>query len=317
VTTIPFTPADAADHARLGDWYAQNGNLTETQAQYRTALALGLDDPGIMLRLAKAYLQLGQPELASLWCSRLDARAAQYMSSERTALETAAAQAQPVSLRSLDHNRYARMRTLAAVLAEHDAGVRVLDIGGGDGLLALFLPEVEYVLAEPGTNGIVAQELPFAGVEFDIVLSCHVLEHIPAPDRDSFLTTLCDLARRELVLLNPFRPAGTEINASDPWLELVWAITKAPWAKEHLDCGFPSLADVERFATAHGYGCRCEPNGMRAVSTLHVLLSHYANLAQRTPDLEAINELLNNLDPESLDSATMPTAWLVRLDVSA
>ena len=170
----------------------------------------------------------------------------------------------------------------------------VLDIGGGDGMLALFLPEVDYVLAEPGTNGIAAEALPFGPRSFDVVLACHVLEHIPAEARTAFLETLCRTARREVVLLNPFRPADS---GRDEWLELVLAVTGAPWAREHLACGFPALAEVEAFAAARGLPCRAEPNGLRTLSTLHVLLSHYAGLAKRSHDLPRINELAQRHRP--------------------
>lgn len=316
MTAIPFVPADAAGHQQLGDWYVQAGRLMEAQAQYRTALALGLDDPGAMLRLAQVCLLLGQPEQTRHWCTRLETEAAAFLPDERANLAAQAVRAASVSLQALDHNRFARMRTLAGVLTDHGPQVRVLDIGGGDGLLALFLPEARYVLAEPGTNGLAAQALPFAAGEFDVVLACHVLEHIPAPERDGFLATLCGLARREVVLLNPFRAAGIAADAPDPWLELVWGLTRAPWAREHLDCGLPAVAEVQRFAAACGHGFRSRPDGMRAVATLHVLLSHYARLAGKAGDLEPINRLLNGLDPATLDSEALPTAQLVRLDVS-
>jgi hypothetical protein len=190
----------------------------------------------------------------------------------------------------------------------------VLDIGGGDGMLALFLPRASYALAEPGTNGLDAQALPFAARSFDVVLACHVLEHIPADARPGFLATLCRTARRQVVLLNPFRPAGS---GPDAWLELVLAVTGAGWAREHLACGFPALTEVTDFAAAHGLPCRAEPNGMRTVSTLHVLLSHYAGLARRSSDLPRINELLNAIAPELLHSEALATAWLVTIDCGA
>jgi hypothetical protein len=39
-------------------------------------------------------------------------------------------------------------------------------------------------------------------------------------------------------------------------------------------------------------------------------------LAGRAAELPAINALLNEIDPQVLDSAALPTAWLVRLDVA-
>jgi 2-polyprenyl-3-methyl-5-hydroxy-6-metoxy-1,4-benzoquinol methylase len=60
-----------------------------------------------------------------------------------------------------------------------DAPIKVLDVGGGHGQLASFLPEASYCLAEPSVNGISGADLPFADRSFDYVVSCHVLEQIP------------------------------------------------------------------------------------------------------------------------------------------
>ncbi len=179
-------------------------------------------------------------------------------------------------------------------------------------MLALFLPDADYALAEPGTNGIAAQALPFGPRSFDVVLACHVLEHIPAESRVAFLETLCRTARRQVVLLNPFRPKSDA--GGDVWLELVLAVTGASWAREHLACGFPRSRRCWRSRPRAGLPCRAEPNGTRTVSTLHVLLSHYASLAKRSADLPRINELLNAIAPEVLHNEALPTAWLVTLD---
>jgi len=319
VSPLPFVPASAEDHARLGDWYRDARRFVEAQAQYRTALTLGLEDPGIWLELASVYLALGRSDQAAHWCARLQTEAPQHKPAGRDVLAARAAATTPAPLETLDHNRYFRMRTLATALDRTSVGVAsrlsVLDIGGGDGMLALFLPEMDYALAEPGTNGIAAQALPFGPRSFDVVLACHVLEHIPAESRVAFLETLCRLARRQVVLLNPFRPAAS--GGGDAWLELVLAVTGAPWAREHLACGFPALEDVLAFAAARGMPCRAEPNGTRTVSTLHVLLSHYAAMAQRSGDLPRINGLLNTIPPEVLHNEDLPTAWLVTLAYGA
>jgi hypothetical protein len=80
----------------------------------------------------------------------------------------------------------------------------LLDVGGGEGVLSLFLPQVQYVLVEPTINGISGTELPFEDKSFDIVVSCHVLEHVPPTERFQFLGQLCTKARRHVLLLNPF-----------------------------------------------------------------------------------------------------------------
>lgn len=312
MTPLPFVPATHEDHARLGDWYRDQGRLVEAQAQYRTAVALGHDDPAVLIELAAIYLALGRSELVAGWCDRARAAGPDLHPVQREALAAEAGARTPMPLETLDHNRYFRLKTLAEAVARLAVGLEgrpsVLDIGGGDGMLALFLPDVDYVLAEPGTNGLSGESLPFDARSFDVVLACHVLEHVPADAREGFLETLCRVARRHVVLLNPFRPAE---ETRDAWLELVAATTGAPWAHEHLACGFPSLDFVTDFAARRGLPCQVEPNGMRLVSTLHVLLSHYAALARRSADLPRINALLNAVPGESLHDREMATAWLV------
>ena len=110
----------------------------------------------------------------------------------------------------------------------------MLDVGGGEGLLAQFLDEAkfEYCLAEPTVNGISGIALPFAPKSFDIVVSCHVLEHIPIDDRVVFLDNLVNQARKAVVFLNPFEVPKTHVTER---LKLLISITGADWAKEHLD----------------------------------------------------------------------------------
>jgi hypothetical protein len=104
--------------------------------------------------------------------------------------------------------------------------VSILDVGGGDGALSLFLPEVRYMLAEPTTNGISADA--FAPKSFDVVVACHVLEHVSGDARTAFMEMLSSRARRHFLLLNPFYdPAGHDKERLQPVVEL----TGAQWAR--------------------------------------------------------------------------------------
>ena len=147
-------------------------------------------------------------------------------------------------LLKLPNHTYIRLRELAgrirALFPGDLSAVRLLDIGGGAGYLACFLPEVQYVLAEPAVNGISALDLPFDRKSFDCVVACHVLEHIEDGAKNAFLDNLCDLARSNVILQNPFLmgdPYLDQLAADD--LELGWEIIGAPWVKEHIDSGTP------------------------------------------------------------------------------
>jgi SAM-dependent methyltransferase len=213
---------------------------------------------------------------------------------------------------NLSHNQYFRYSSLAREIRSSAGGmnVSVLDVGGGDGRLACFIPDLRYCLAEPTTNGISGTKLPFADLSFDYVVSCHVLEHIPAQDRYAFLDQLLRKAKREVILLNPFFIEGTYPEEAT---QLVFDITKAEWAKEHLECALPGIVDIEAYAKARGLQCSIKPNGSMTTTMALVFMDHFAKEAGRYEDWEKVNAFFNTRFIDILDSPDAPTAHLVHL----
>jgi SAM-dependent methyltransferase len=220
------------------------------------------------------------------------------------------------AVETLGHNPSFRHRALAEAIVRvtGSAACRVLDVGGGDGGLSCFLPAAEYVLAEPTINGIDGERLPFAERSFDVVCACHVLEHVPAPKRALFLDNLARVSRRHVLLLNPFVVRDSMYPER---LELILEITGAAWAKEHLECGLPELAEVEAYAHARGFELAVEPNGNLGTSLAFVFLDFMAKAAGRTAELAKINALFNELDVERMTSDRLPVAYLVHLACGA
>ncbi len=312
LAAIVAAPLDPAAHERLGDAYREAGAHVPAQACYRSALFLGGNDPGLAVKLAVALLHLGRIEAVAPLLDAL-ADVGGRDGDIVPQLRELAARTAPQPLADLDHNRFLRLRTLAAEIRRlHGAETAaVVDVGGGDGALALFLPGDGYLLAEPATNGLTGLALPLPPDSADVVCACHVLEHIPPEGRDAFLDQLTAVSRRYVLLLNPFAAPGVDHAAR---LRLVLELTGAGWAREHLECGLPALDDVRDYARRRGLGVEVRPHGAVSASVTVTLMRHFANLAGRGADAARMEAYLNGLDEAHLCCPALPSGWLVRLD---
>lgn len=215
-------------------------------------------------------------------------------------------------LRCMDHNQYFRFLSLSNKVVELSGAepVSLLDVGGGEGQLAQFLPDRSYFLAEPSVNGVSSASLPFDEGAFDYVVCCHVLEHIAPQLRHQFLDGLVLIARRGVILLNPF---FNERTSDDERLQLFIDVTNAAWAREHLECSLPKLEFVNEYASSKGLQISCEPNGFLPLSTAMVFANFYCGRLGRTSDFEKINEFFNTKLAGLLNSAECPTSLLITL----
>lgn len=221
--------------------------------------------------------------------------------------------APPDTLRRMDHNQYYRFVSLANKVIELSGAepVSLLDVGGGEGQLAQFLPDKAYFLVEPSVNGLSADSLPFDEGTFDYVVCCHVLEHIIPHARHQFLDRLMLCARKGVILLNPF---FNERVSEKERLQLFIDTTKASWAREHLDCTLPKLDHVIEYAKSRGHEMAWEPNGFLPLSAAMVFANYYCGKSGKISDFAKINQYFNSKLAGPLDSDECPNSLLITLE---
>ncbi len=286
----------------------RSGHHGETISKHVQNLISDIKSPDAHMRLASAYASAGRPALAHAIES-----SASFLQGAERALDGQYPVVKDDDLLSLNHNQYYRFLTLQQAVRDMGHGLEhlsILDVGGGGGELASFLPEFEYFLADPGTNGISSEHLSFFKKPFDFVVACHVLEHIPKDLRWDFLDGLVSLSRHGLVLLNPFH---NDFSSQIEGLELVVELIGADWAKEHLQFTLPKQSDVEDWAAARGHSISVEVNGTQPFSLVAEFNDFYMSKLQAQSDRQKINRFLNKTISKNIDNKEIPTALLVKI----
>lgn len=303
---IKAEPNNATAYKELGDYYAQRDALVTGISQYRTALAFEKSETTLR-SLAAAYRKAGYVDFAQRTLAELST------SLESSKRATAVSKDQS-TLQALDATRYQRLWMIARRTKElyNDHPPRVLDVGGSDGALCLFLPESEYVLAEPTTNGLTATELRLPDHSFDIVLACEVMEHMPLEMRERFLSQLCLKSKGYVLLLQYFAVTGIEFQTD----RLVYEITKVDWAHEHLANQLPTLGFVQEFAKRNQLSITVTPNSASAALYWIVFAYYFAGVAQREAELERVTRFFNAHYAEQMTNPLQPNDYLIELNLN-
>lgn len=147
----------------------------------------------------------------------------------------------------LSWDRYVRLKAAAdAVEQNSSSSQNLLDAGGYDGALALFLPDYQVDVIDPATTGGTVLSIPVPDQSYPITTAIDVLEHIPPPDR---LKALAEFSRvtQNLLILNYPTPV------SKPAQELALQLTQNSLLKDHVDWTLPDSAEVTTQLSSLGF----------------------------------------------------------------
>lgn len=143
---------------------------------------------------------------------------------------------------TIEWDRFMRISTTAEQVRRTPLkkGTVVLDVGGFDGALALFLSEAKVLVIDPNTTGGSGLHLPFPDKHFEVVVSIDALEHVPRTDRQKFLTELVRVSQSKVFMNYP------EARSMDVQ-KIVSSVVDNKLIKEHVDYELPSTKETTDF----------------------------------------------------------------------
>ncbi len=136
--------------------------------------------------------------------------------------------AEKTGLKKLSWDRYVRLQATA----EQVKSCKLLDVGGYDGALALFLDDCDFHLLDTETTGGNACKIAAADQSYDCVTAVDVLEHIDPDERLSALKECARLTSKQLILNYPCQESA---DAQTFMLKL----TNNQLVKEHVEWPLP------------------------------------------------------------------------------
>ncbi|MCO5314709.1 MAG: class I SAM-dependent methyltransferase [Solirubrobacterales bacterium] len=142
----------------------------------------------------------------------------------------------------------------------------VLDVGGIQGELGLFLPDAEIttinMAGERADLVFDGDTLPFPDRSFDLAVSLDVLEHIPGPERARHFAELARVASSKVIICCPLGGAdhvAAEQALADWYLETTGEDHR--FLREHLAIGLPTEDELGRLAAGLGLPYRIRFHG--------------------------------------------------------
>jgi hypothetical protein len=159
----------------------------------------------------------------------------------------------------LPWDRFVRLKAVAdCVKPELQLDDRLLDIGGFDGALCLFLETTNIDLLDPETTGGAAHAIPVPDCAYEVTCAVDVLEHVEPSQRKLFLRECARVTGRHLVLN---QPSPDSMGAQ----ELMLQLTGNPFIRQHVEWQLPDSEWVIDELEALGFECELTPHSSVAV----------------------------------------------------
>jgi len=182
---------------------------------------------------------------------------------------------------ALSWDRFVRLKAASEAIMQNTAcEATILDVGGYDGALALFLPEYQIDLIDPATTGASLLQQPAGALSYDAVASIDAIEHIAPQERENALRALARIARKLIVLNYPCRET-TEAQ------KLVLKATNNPLVREHVEWELPDTENVVALMQGLGFSSKVIPH-----SSLAVWLGQYLTLNLAPEAAQEMNRYL-------------------------
>lgn len=149
-------------------------------------------------------------------------------------------------------SRYLITARLVKEILGSKANPKVLDVGGKKGLLREFGVQSTIIDQESSDEKDFIQgdalDMPFEDNSFDVVVSCDVLEHIPANKREQFIAEMTRVSKGFVVIGAPFdqQGVGESEKAANAFYKNI-AKQDHRWLIEHIENGLPSLSRTEAY----------------------------------------------------------------------
>lgn len=145
----------------------------------------------------------------------------------------------------LPWDRFARLhRTAEAIKRSSNTSESILDVGGFDGALAMFLPQYDIDVIDPITTG--GTGLSITVEPYDVVVSIDALEHVAPEERQTFLEELCKVARTSCFINFPSRRTAAV-------QKLILELTNNPLIREHVEWELPDADTVKQHLESSGF----------------------------------------------------------------